>query len=177
MNHPYSQGYFENAEGSHYTGYSDWPQFKERAQWIIKTFKPNNVLELGAAKGFLLKHLSELGVKKVKGYDISEYASEESDGLVRCLDVTAGFIDLSDYDLVLSFDFLEHVPQEDLPDLLFSLSTAPRQFHMITTSEYDFGGDVTHYTSKPKQWWIDTFNDNGVTDFTIIHAGEQELMR
>lgn len=170
---PYTEGYYENGEGSHYQGYEDWPQFKERAEWIKKTYNPKTVLEIGAAKGFMVKHLQQLGIK-AEGIDISEYASAESGGSVRCFDMTIGMLDLIRYELVVSFDFMEHIKEEDLPMLFATLRTARQQFHMITTSEYDFGGDHTHYTSKPKQWWIDKFEEYGIKNYRIIHAGEQE---
>lgn len=170
---PYTEGYFEHGEGSHYQGYEDWPQFKERAEWIKKTYHPSDVWEIGAAKGYLVKHLKELGVKAY-GIDISQYASEQSGGNVTCLDITAKGVSFHPNDLVVSFDVLEHIKEEDFPQLFKALKTAKRQFHMITTSEYDFGGDHTHYTSKPKQWWIDKFEEYGIKNYRIIHAGEQE---
>lgn len=169
----YTKDYFENHGGSNYGEYIDWPFFKERAEWIVKTYKPKSVLEIGAAKGFMLKHLKDLGVK-VSGYDISEYASGESGGLVKSWDVTKGVMDFTQYDLVVSFDFLEHIEDNDLAILLVSLKTARNQFHMITTDEYDFHGDSTHCSMYPKQWWLDKFDDSSIKNYTIIHAGEQE---
>lgn len=170
---PYTKGYFEDAEGSHYHGYEDWPQFKQRAEWLKKTYKPKMVRELGAAKGFLIKHLRDIDVPAL-GSDISEYAVAESDGRVWCEDMTKQLVEFDKDVLVVSFDFLEHIKEEDLHLLLTSLKTAKQQFHMITTSEYDFGGDHTHYTSKPKQWWIGKFKEYGIKNYRIIHAGEQE---
>ncbi len=170
--HLYHKGYFEDGDGSHYHGYEDWPQFKERAEWIRKTYNPKMVRELGAAKGFLIKHLNELGVSAM-GSDISQYAADESEGRVWQEDLTKVLIEFADDALVVSFDFLEHIKEEDLPMLMKSLATAKQQFHMITTSEYDFGGDHTHFTSKPKQWGIDKFEEYGIKNYRIIHAGEQ----
>jgi 2-polyprenyl-3-methyl-5-hydroxy-6-metoxy-1,4-benzoquinol methylase len=78
MTNPYTKGYFEEAEGSHYHGYEDWPQFKDRAEWIKKEYNPKAVLDIGAAKGFLVKHLRDLGIK-ADGVDLSEYAASKSE--------------------------------------------------------------------------------------------------
>lgn len=128
---PYSKGYFENCEGSHYSEYRDWPQFRHRAKWLWDTYRPKSVLELGAAKGYLLKHLQEFGVR-TKGYDISEYAASKSWGRVEALDVTRKVMDFSKYDLVVSFDFMEHVHDEDIPVLMRSLQSAKK------TIPYDY---------------------------------------
>jgi 2-polyprenyl-3-methyl-5-hydroxy-6-metoxy-1,4-benzoquinol methylase len=175
---PYTEGYFEHAEGSHYHGYEDWPQFKQRAEWLIKTYRllerPSKVFEIGCAKGYLLKHLFAAGVA-VKGCDMSDYAVQAAAHKYAIVaDITKEFFDLSRYDVIVSFDLLEHIHEEDLAFVFKTLKTAKQQFHMITTLEYDFGGDHTHYTSKPKQWWIDLFEEYGIKNYRIIHAGEQE---
>lgn len=46
---------------------------------------------------------------------------------------------------------------------------------MITTTEHDFGGDVTHFSSHPKAWWFKLFRQWNIKDWEIIHAGEQEI--
>jgi SAM-dependent methyltransferase len=186
MSHPYTRGYFENREGSHYSGYEDWPQFKQRAEWIKRTYFPNanskltgsspSVYEVGCAKGFLVEHLIGEGLN-ASGCDISEYAISKArfPELLGVFDITKTRADYSEHDLVVSFDTLEHIREEDLPFVLSGFKTAEQQFHMITTSEYDFGGDDTHYTSKPKQWWVNQFEEAGIKNYRIIHAGEQAL--
>lgn len=171
---PYTKGYFEDAQGSHYKGYKDWPQFKQRAEWIKKTYNPKSVYELGAAKGFLLKHLKALGIDAF-GCDISEYATQQAAVPVTLVDVATTSLNLAKYDLVVSFDFLEHIKEDDLNTVFTNLKSAKNQFHMITTSEYDFGGDDTHFTSKPRGWWVEKFEENGIKKYKIIHAGEQEI--
>lgn len=174
MTNPYTKGYFEDAEGSHYHGYEDWPQFKARAEWIKKTYNPKSVLEIGAAKGFLVKHLRDLGIE-ADGVDISEYAAGKSGGLVKARDITRGMEDWVRYDLVVSFDMLEHIEGgKDLGTLLASLQTARQQFHMITTTEYDFGGDHTHVSMHPLEWWEERFEKAGIKNYKLIHAGQQE---
>jgi cyclopropane fatty-acyl-phospholipid synthase-like methyltransferase len=169
---PYTKGYFEDAQGSHYHGYEDWPQFKDRAEWIKKEYSPKFMLEIGAAKGFLIKHLRDVGVSAY-GIDVSEYAAQESEGRVKTIDATKP-LKLEKYDLVVSFDVLEHIAEEDLPMLFKSLKTAKQQFHMITTNEYHFGGDDTHVSMHDLPWWQRRFEGAGIQNFRLIHAGQQE---
>lgn len=173
----YSKGYFESGQGSNYQGYEDWPFFKERAEWLVKTYKPTSVFEIGTAKGFMLDYLQEMGVD-AWGVEVSSYARNEAklkDKIFRA-DFFAGDMTepIDKYDLVVSFDVLEHIPQAQVDNVIKMLKKAKRQFHMITTTEYDFHGDDTHYSSYPKQWWLDKFEEFGVKNYDIIHAGEQE---
>lgn len=172
----YTKDYFENQGGSNYTEYIDWPFFKERAGWLVETYNPKSVFELGCAKGFMIDHLVALGID-AHGVEISEYAYSQAKNKARIwnLDFTDEFlpINLRD-DLVVSFDVLEHLPVDKVDQVVKWLKGAKQQFHMITTDEYDFHGDHTHFSMHPKQWWIDKFEEHGVKNYTIIHAGEQE---
>lgn len=173
----YTKDYFENQGGSNYREYIDWPFFKERAEWIVKNLKPKKVFEIGCAKGFMINHLIDLGVK-TEGVEISKYAVGEAKNsqFIHNTDFIDEPLPDSYYnaDLVVSFDVLEHIPKDKIDTAMLVLKQAKKQFHMITTTEYDFGGDHTHFSSYPKQWWLDKFEEYGIKNYTIIHAGEQE---
>lgn len=173
----YTKDYFENQGGSNYKEYVDWPFFKERAEWIVKTFNPKSLFEIGCAKGFMIDYLVDLGVDAY-GAEISEYAYSKAKHKDRVFNID--FIDdelpkqYFDADLVVSFDVLEHLPINKVDKAMKRLKRAKKHFHMITTTEYDFGGDHTHFSLHPKQWWIEKFDEYGIQNYRMIHAGEQE---
>jgi hypothetical protein len=67
----YNKDYFDGGKG--YFLYEDAGHFRDTAEWLVREFQPQTVLEIGCAKGFLVKALRDLGVKAY-GCDISEYA-------------------------------------------------------------------------------------------------------
>lgn len=156
--HPYTKEYFEGGGLSNYKGYTDEPRFKEWAEEIVKLFNPKTVLDVGCAKGYLVKHLREMGVE-AWGCDISEYAISEADPEVKpylfLWDLTKPIPQITNpYDLVTSHDVLEHIPEADVPHVCWRLSNMGiDQYHVITCTEYDFHGDQTHITMKPEAWW------------------------
>lgn len=147
---------------SNYTAYVDTHIFDQIAQRIVELFKPKSVLDYGCAKGFVVKHLRERGID-ARGVDLSEYAISKADPSVKPfvstdLDLTR-FKD-DEFDLVVSFDVLEHISEADLPDLIAEFARiARRQYHAITCGPQSPNDrDVTHRTLKPFGWWRDLFD-------------------
>ena len=70
--------YFDGSREQGYGGYKYDGRWKNLAKALIKNYKLNNnsrILDIGCAKGYLLKELKELLPKsKIYGVDISEYA-------------------------------------------------------------------------------------------------------
>jgi len=161
MNHPYNQEYFEKGTISNYRGYSDLPYFELLAREIFLLFRPNRVLEVGCAKGYVVKHLRSLGVKAF-GVDISKYAVSRANKEVKAYLQVAKVQKLpfpDDYfDVVFSLDLFEHIPEDELEKAIReSLRVGEIQFHLITTKEIVPDKDITHVTLKPLRWWKQKF--------------------
>ncbi len=158
----YDREYFEEARGSNYCGYPDLPVFQERAQ-ALSELAPLSVLDIGCAKGYLVKHLRSLGIP-AWGADVSDYCVRTSDPEVRpylvLTDVTRGGLPWSNqyFDLVVSYDVLEHIPEQELDRAVEEiLRVGRRQLHYITCEEYQIGHDDTHVTIKPLVWWREKY--------------------
>ncbi len=80
----YGQEYFDGSRDYGYGGYKYDGRWQPVAKDIIDYFKLNKgdkVLDIGCAKGFLVKDLCDLGIEAI-GIDISQYAINNSiDGL------------------------------------------------------------------------------------------------
>lgn len=123
------------------------------------------VLDVGCAKGFIVKALRELEIKS-DGCDISEYAlSFAPKGCWNCSDWTSHYND--GYTHIVIKDMLEHLTLNQLDDLLSTLlNIAPNLFCVIPMgddgiyriSEYHM--EISHIIAENEQWWINRFEKN-----------------
>ena len=157
----YGREYFEDGVISNYKGYLDSDVFADRARKLGVT-GAQRILDVGCAMGFMVGHLRRLGIDAY-GCDMSEYAISKAEPHVRPFlmhcDIANG-LPYRDkwFDLVCSFDVMEHVPEDQLPAVVAELlRVGTTQFHEITCEEHQIGVDLTHVTIKPLVWWQDRF--------------------
>lgn len=170
----YTKDYYEG-EGSNYAGYEDAPHFKQIANKLKEVFYPieGKVLEVGCAKGFIVKHLRDLGVDAY-GCDISQYAVDNSPvkEFLKVGDMVKLPYKDKEFNWVYSFDTLEHLKPEDVDKAISELMRIGiKQYHSITTPEYSVGEDKTHYTMQPISWWKNKFPL--LSNIIIKHAGQE----
>lgn len=139
--------------------YDDGPQYKEwcwraeviwrpRAQILVDLFHPRTVLDLGCAKGPLVKYLVSMDVDAM-GLDLSEYAIKETPHkeiatrLLLC-DAINGIPFGDDvFDLVVGFDFLEHIPSGYLAFVCNEVSRVAKQ-HLLFRMPMVSGATLEH---------------------------------
>ena len=158
VSHAFNKHYFHGGGqvgGYAGSGYRDFP-----VHWVtfahVMERKPTSVLELGCARGYLLKRFSDYGKIPVAGLEISEHCR-----LTRAIesvithDVTKAPWPVADqtYDLAFSSAFLEHIAEEQLPIVFAEMArTTRRGLHGIDIHDGD-GFDQTHHTIRPLAWW------------------------
>ena len=154
--HPFDQHYFHggNEHGGYVgEGYRDFAIHARTAQLVLEK-QPTSVLELGSARGYILKRLEDTGVV-VTGLDISEHCRltrvvED----VRTWNVTETPWPLQSgsHDLCLSVAVLEHIPEDKLPAMFAEMQRCcSRGLHGVDL--HDDGNDRTHVTIRPIEWW------------------------
>ena len=129
----------------------------------ITSRRPESVLELGAARGYIGKKLQDAGVKWA-GLEISKHCH-----MTRCCDPIAVW-DLcktpwgpavcpdKKFDLCFSVAVLEHVPEEFLPAVIREMArTCRRGLHGVDFGHGDDGFDKTHCTLRPREFWLQEF--------------------
>ena len=172
----YNKDYFEGGV-SNYAGYTDDPMFMQRSLWLLEKLQPIrggiSILEVGCAKGFMVKAMRELGVDAY-GLDVSEYAVNSSPvkQFLTVGSITSIPFEDNKFDCIVSFDILEHLYEDEVDKAISELyRVSGKQIPSITTPEYVHGDDPTHYCIKPIDWWKDKFKNKG--SFTFIkQAGE-----
>ena len=172
MENLYGEDYYENGIKKGLSGYDHYRWMPTRsyseAIEIIKRFNFESVIDFGAAKGYLVHALRQLG-KDAYGEDISDYALE------NCFPSVKEFLSKPSFrktDLLICKDVMEHINEDEVESTLKFLYTKADQFLFVIPlgdndsfriREYEI--DKSHVTKKDEDWWIDKFRKCG---FMII---------
>jgi SAM-dependent methyltransferase len=167
----YDEGYWERGVGSNYVDYGDDPGWFPSAVLLAgllgDTRESPRVFEVGAAKGWFLLHARGIGLD-AWGMDISDWAVRHAELYVRpYLRVGNAAVDPirltgeSPYDAVVSWEFLEHVPVDELAAVLANMEDAVAPggllLHRIGIGGmgdvHEHEADVTHQPAQPREWW------------------------
>ncbi len=164
--------------GYAYEGYWDYP-----VHWItfekLMEHNPKSVLEIGAARGYLVKRFESAGIP-AKGVEISKHCH-----LTRVTDSVLEF-DIcqtpwpfkdKEFDLCYSVAVMEHIPEEFLPAIVKEMErVSSRGIHGIDFGENDDGFDKTHCTLRTKEWWLERLPNTQVpTDKEELEQGSLSL--
>lgn len=192
----YDRTYYENGVAARVSGYTNYHWRPEYSLPFAAALKrrfigrpteedPARVLDYGCAKGFLVKALRLLKVN-AWGYDISHYAIENCDPVVKEF-VSSEMRKLGQmFSVIVSKDVLEHVPHGDIGKVLFNISNALRYRGVIVVTvplgdndqyrirEYEL--DATHRIRENEEWWIKTFEAAGLfcDDFYYDFPGAKD---
>lgn len=180
---------------SSYTGYSWKPDltlpFARSLQWYLNLKRDDVILEIGAARGYLIKALRMHGLN-ARGMDISEWAVENCDPSVKEHMSTELITGPMIYDWVILKDVAEHIALEDLKDLLPKLGESARKglFFVVPLTGY-YGGsyvrpedeaDPTHKIRFTLPDWLvlfhktlPDFNANGSYDIKGIKPASSQV--
>jgi len=175
----FERSYFEDGIVG-YKEYRDFCTHYTTSRILLNSVPPiKSMLSVGCGRGYLARILENEGVK-VTGLDISNHcemtrviedfirwdATKIPWSRTKYPDVPAEIhepIKDKEYDLTLSINFLEHIPEEKLDDVLREFdrvsSRGMHGIHMSDTpfKEMDEDRDTTHLINQPKNWWVERF--------------------
>lgn len=146
--------------GGHVGGYANEGYWDYPVHWItfnhVLAKKPESVLEVGCARGYLVKRFEDIGIKS-KGLEISQhcYLTRATDGVIKW-DITKTPWPIADkeFDLCISVAVLEHIPEKYLPAIMSEMRrVSKRGLHGVDLGDHDDGFDKTHCTLKSLDWW------------------------
>ena len=175
----YDRRYFDGGNGP-VGGYSREGYWDYPVHWTtfgkIMAKKPESVIEVGAARGYILKRLEDAGVR-VAGLEISEhcYHTRAVDP-IKIWDVTQTPWPFKDREFDLSFSaaVLEHIPESAIETVISEIKrVSKRGLHGVDFGEHDDGFDKTHCLFRDKSWWDSKFGDSAqeVVDKEDIEKG------
>lgn len=172
MNHLYNEDYYERGIELNISGYSNYRWIPEltipmafRLIEVLGIREYETVLDYGCAKGYLVKALRLLH-REAYGYDVSDYAINAADADTKPFLMTS--LPNKKYDWVICKDVLEHIPYENLDDVLSNLaSISKRGFFVVPLAEdgkYNvpsYEHDTTHIIREDLTWWENKLKFNG----------------
>lgn len=152
----YERWYRNEGEGSLGEFWKDYAQ-----RWINHlALSGKKVLEIGCAKGFLVKDLRDAGVDAY-GLDVSQYAIDNCEPEVApYLTVGDARTALSGYarnefDVLISLRFLECIPEADLPALITEMNRISKlQVHVVDQFTGAKEGAGQYYLQKTLDQWV-----------------------
>lgn len=143
-----------------YDFYLDFPVHFSTVDMLME-LKPDSVLDVGGARGFIVKHLEDKGIT-AHCMDISNWCwhnrATNSFTIWDARKTPWPFED-KQFDLAVSIATLEHIEEEYIDDIISEFArVSKRGWHGISFEPSDNDLDWTHVLFKSKEWWEDKFN-------------------
>lgn len=169
----YDADYFENGQESGkgwLENYRWMPRrtFREAFGIIdyLELTDDSYVLDVGCAKGFIVRALRELEIK-ADGCDISDYAlSFAPEGCWNCTDWTSHY-NFGYTDIVIK-DMLEHLTLSQLDEMLQTLKNVSDRILTVIPIGDDgvyripeYHMEISHLIAEDENWWMNKFKENG----------------
>lgn len=188
----YNRFYYQSHCGTDYSEREVWERnFAWIADNIVSIFRPNTVLDVGCAYGYLVEALRDRGVNAY-GIDISKHAiSQVREDMRQFCNAQDILEDLPNefpqkYDLVITIEVLEHIYQEYTDNVIAKLCTYGDI--IVFSSSSDDTNEETHVNVQQSEYWAQKFAKNGffnkvgfrnniVTPWTMIFIKEADLSR
>jgi SAM-dependent methyltransferase len=142
-----------------------------------------SVLELGCGAGGFRPLLARFGANLYLGLDANPLAFEysphilESPASYRIVDLQK-MIDFGcTFDVICSFEVLEHIREDALDELMWTIRTHMRSDSLfVGTASTDEHYDV-HITVHPREWWLERFARFGLVPVSGEHEWTELLYR
>lgn len=164
----YDEKYFQGGKAkSNYDDYIEQSRGPTTilAETLNSFFRPESALDVGCAVGHSVKRLRELGVESY-GLDISDWAvSVANVPYVKQSDASIEPIKRT-FDLVYSYDVVEHMIPERLEFAAKNLWNATKKDMLIVPATYENGeksdpNEPTHLIFESRAWWVAFFEKAG----------------
>lgn len=145
-------------------GYRDFPAHEITFRHLMRC-NPSSVLELGCARGHIVKRFQDAGIPS-KGLEVSRHCwmTRVTNRVVQQNLCKPNWYNAhkpcgGKWDLCYSMAVLEHIPEEHVPTVIKNMEIyCKRGLHGIDFGTNDDGFDKTHCTLRPKAWWEEMFS-------------------
>lgn len=181
----FDKEYFDGTRQQGYGGYSYNPKYWMRtAQFIIDKFQLNSsssILDVGCAKGFLLKDLLKVGFKgNITGIDISHYAITNCEPEVKNKCFIANAKDLpfknNTFDLVLSINTIHNLNYLNCLNALSEIERVSKKDSFVMVDGWDSEDEkkelenwiLTAETVLSREEWLNTFEKANFTGYYFL---------
>ncbi len=184
MDTPYTEDYYVRGKESGLSLYSDYRWLPDltipMAHWLVCHLgiqRCDTILDFGCARGYVVKALRLLGYSAF-GVDCSEWAiANADDGARPYIRLDSGIPTFAEYDWLIAKDVLEHIPGEDLVEVLSALGNQVKRGFLIAVplshavgegyviNQYE--RDITHVQRLTLEEWGRLVADCVGDSFTV----------
>lgn len=131
---------------------------------LYEHFQPKSVIDVGCANGIHLETFKRLGVEKLFGIEGTDawapYIEKYFGDQYAILDMRQPLPHLGKFDLVMSFEMLEHLEKSYANQAVDNLCQLG---DVICCSACPISGGFHHFNPQPKEYWIKKFEKRGYT--------------
>ena len=141
--------------------YEDTKTPKYVAEFLIKNFRIESIVDLGCGSGIFLYEFEKKGFS-VLGIDGSRNAlntAKISKNNLLVKDITKKINLNKKFDLVLCFEVAEHIPTKYSKNLVQNLTSLGNV--VIFTAAPPGQGGTDHINEQPKEFWVNLFEKEG----------------
>jgi hypothetical protein len=134
-------------------------------QWV----RPASVIDVGCGEGIWLSVARQHGISRVKGVD-GDYVNRErlaipADQFVAH-DLTKSFSDGNRYDLVMSLEVAEHLPESAAAGFIDTLTGLGDV--VLFSAAIPFQGGLDHIHLRWQSYWAGLFSDRGYAAVDVL---------
>lgn len=160
----YNRHYFDGGRGK-VGGYSREGYWDYPVHWLtfdkIMQERPESVLELGCARGYIMKRLQDAGIR-AEGLEVSQHCflTRVCEGITTWdLTQTPWPFKDQEFDLCVSIAVLEHIPESAIDAVAAEIRrVSKRGLHGVDFGDHDDGFDKTHCLFRDQKWWDTKLN-------------------
>lgn len=182
----YDREYYDGGKGE-YKGYTtnlvarafSYLANMYRALCIRFFLNPRKVLDVGCGTGRMVYLLRKLGVDAY-GLEISKYiisrAGNDTQKYIKRGDILQLPFETNSFDLVTTFDVLEHISTDSLSKAISECNRVSRRqsLHKLFTVENTWikklhGSDLSHVSVYGRRWWETFWKDHGYKKSKTIY--------
>ncbi len=180
----YDRDYFETGVKSNWRGGYDWPQFRgvftEAAACLAELFPAaDSFLDVGCAKGFLVRALRERGLQ-AWGFDHSPWAIAHADPQASPFLTQQSVDDAAftrQFDVAVAMSIFESLTQAQLDAFLPRLRRWTRQaLFAVIAVPAPVGCDLSQITLRDRAWWQDRLCQAGFAQ-DALHRSHELIAR
>ena len=159
----------------------------------VMRYKPDSMIDIGCGYNEFMKEIRS-AMKTIRGYKKEDWIGSD----VACpgADVIAPAHDLpfedDQFDMVVSFDCMEHIPEEEVPLCIEEFHRVGQRIYLkiaLTQCSTLIDGQPLHACVKPAEWWLDSVREyfptahilriskkNSPWESAIIYADKNEIL-
>ena len=118
----------------------------------IKNINPSSIADIGCGHNEFIQECKKVFNIKANGVD---FACPSSD--IQACATSLPFKN-KEYDVITSYDMLEHIPEKELPKVFKEFSRVSERFIFIICTKRSIitiNEDILHICKKPPIWWVE----------------------